>query len=224
MTTKSENDQVIADYLRENPDFFVSHPELLAVIKVPGLHDGRAISLHERQLEVLREKLRAMERKLAELVHIGRENDAISDKMLRWTRQMLLASDSSLIPQVVVDGMMSVFSVPQVALRLWGVRPEFAGLACAAPVEEDAMTLAGSMKQPYCGPNAEFRAAGWLVDAGVSTRSLALIPLRRGAEPGAFGMLVLGSADPSRFEAEMGTAFLERIAELTSAALSRLID
>jgi uncharacterized protein YigA (DUF484 family) len=35
-------------------------------------------------------------------------------------------------------------------------------------------------------------------------------------------MLVLASPDASRFESAMGTDFLERIAELASAALSRL--
>ncbi|MEK9775028.1 MAG: DUF484 family protein [Quisquiliibacterium sp.] len=223
MTTTSGNDREIADYLRENPEFFVSHPELLATLTVPALHGGRAISLHERQLEVLREKLRVTESKISEIVRIGRENDAIADKMQRWTRQMLIAADPSLIPQVVVDGMQNIFSVPQVALRIWGVRAEFSGLTCAAPIASEEMALASSMKQPYCGPNAEFGAASWLPEAGTSTRSLALVPLRRGVEPDAFGMLVLGSADPSRFDPEMGTAFLERIAELASAALFRLI-
>jgi uncharacterized protein YigA (DUF484 family) len=44
-----------------------------------------------------------------------------------------------------------------------------------------------------------------------------------GAAPQAFGLLVLGSPDPDRFDATMGTAFLERIAETASASLSRLL-
>ena len=52
--------------------------------------------------------------------------------------------------------------------------------------------------------------------------SIALIPLRPEPEAPAFGLLVLASPDAHRFNAEMGTDFLERIAELASAALSRL--
>ena len=37
-----------------------------------------------------------------------------------------------------------------------------------------------------------------------------------------FGLLVLGSPDPHRFEATMGTEFLSRMAELASSALSRM--
>jgi uncharacterized protein YigA (DUF484 family) len=65
---------------------------------------------------------------------------------------------------------------------------------------------------------------GWLSDAGTAM-SIALVPLRPGGSPGAgpaFGMLVLASPDPQRFEAGLATDFLERIAELASAALSRL--
>jgi hypothetical protein len=49
-----------------------------------------------------------------------------------------------------------------------------------------------------------------------------MLPLRVGASPDAFGLLVLGSPDKDRFQITMGTAFLARIAELASAALARL--
>jgi uncharacterized protein YigA (DUF484 family) len=162
--------------------------------------------------------------KLADLIRTGQENDAIGDKLLRWTRQLLLAADPERLPAAVIDGMQGGFGVPHVALRLWGLREAHRGLACAAPAEVDAITLANSMKQPYCGPNADFQAASWLPQGGASTRSIALLPLRKGADPTAFGMLVLGSPDPGRFQMNMGTAFLERIAEIASAALSRLVE
>ncbi len=216
-------DEDVARFLKDHPEFLVAHPEVLATVTVPDPHGGRAISLHERQLEVLREKNRAMEGRLAQLIRIGQENEAINEKLLKWTRQLLLAPDAHQLPRVVVDGMHAQFSVPQVALRLWGVREPYRGLEWAVPVAPDAVALANSMKQPYCGVNADFQAATWLPDGGLSTRSIALLPLRRGADPNAFGLLVLGSGDPSRFDANMGTAFLERIAELAGAALSRLV-
>jgi uncharacterized protein YigA (DUF484 family) len=224
MSASTIREDDIAGYLRDHPEFFGEHPELLASISVPHPHGGRAISLHERQLEVLREKNRAMERKLAELIRMGQENDAIGDKLLKWTRQLLLVTDNERLPQTVTDGMRGLFAVPQVGLRLWGLREPYRGLPCAAPVAVDAITLANSMKQPYCGPNDDFNAATWLPDGGADTRSIALLPLRKGLDPNAFGLLVLGSADPSRFEANMGTAYLERIAEMASATLARLVE
>ena len=65
----------------------------------------------------------------------------------------------------------------------------------------------------------------WRLAQTGQVQSLALLPLREGAVDGsgpAFGLLVLGSPDAQRFQADMGTDFLARIAELASAALSRL--
>lgn len=224
MTDRTISDEEVACYLREHTGFFESHADLLAAIHVPHPHGGRAISLQERQLEVLREKLRAHELRMADLLRIGQENDAITDKLQRWTRQLLLAADAAQLPDIVVDGLRTVFSVPQVAMRLWGLREAHLDLECARPVPVDVITLANGMRQPFCGPNSDFQAATWLPDAGADTRSIALLPLRKGIDPNAFGMIVLGSADPDRFRSGMGTAFLERIGETASAALSRLAE
>ncbi len=218
------SDDDVARHLREHPGFFNAHPDLLAALSVPDPHAGRAISLHERQLEVLRERNRTLEARLAELVRIGQENDAINERVQLWTRQLLLTADAARMPDTVAEGMRTVFSVPHVALRLWGLRPAYHDLACAAPVDDDVVSLANSMTQPYCGPNAAFQAATWLPEGGALTHSLALLALRKGADPRAFGLLVLGSADPDRYQANMGTAFLERITETASAALSRLVE
>ena len=214
----------VARYLRDHPEFFDQHADLLGTFTLPHPHGGRAISLQERQVEVLRERHRTLELKLAELIRIGEENDAIGGKQQKLTRQLLLAGDAGQLPDIVVDGLGTIFSVPQVAMRLWGLRDEWANLECAQPVPVDVITLANSMPQPFCGPNSDFQAATWLPEGGRDTRSIALLPLRKGIDPKAFGLLVLGSADPDRFRSGMGTAYLERIAEMASAALSRLAD
>ena len=92
----------VAQYLRTHPEFFESHTELLASISVSHPHGGRAISLQERQLEVLRERHRALEMRLADLIRIGQENDAITDKLQRWSRQLLLAAEPASLAQVAI--------------------------------------------------------------------------------------------------------------------------
>jgi uncharacterized protein YigA (DUF484 family) len=223
MTSPTSAEQV-AQYLHENPGFFDAHAELLASITVPHGHGGRTVSLVERQVDLLREKNKGLELRLAELLRIGQENDAIAAKLQRWTRDLLRTRDVARLPECVVDGMSAGFGVPQVALRLWRVDPAYRELPSAAEVEPEVTAFADSIVSPYCGPNAEFKAATWLPGGGSQTRSIALLALRVGAAPEAFGLLVLGSPDPSRFQTGMGTAFLERIAEISSAALSRLLD
>ena len=73
----------VAEYLKSNPGFFEQYADLLAQIYVPHPHGGRAVSLAERQMLTLREKNRATESKLAEIIAFGEENDAISEKVHR---------------------------------------------------------------------------------------------------------------------------------------------
>ena len=87
-------------------------------------------------------------------------------------------------------------------------------------------SFAASLSQPYCGVNSGFEAAGWLRAADGSeggATSLALIPLTHGTPARSFGLLVLGSPDPTRYTAEMGTEFLARVGDIASAALARCL-
>ena len=211
----------IANYLANTPDFFVRHAGVLAAVQLSSPHGQRAVSLQERQAELLREKIKGLELRSADMIRHGQENSAIADRLHRWTRELLLTRDTQDLPLVAAREMAAQFNVPQVAIKLWDVAPDFAGQAYAQGASDDVQAFASSLPRPYCGSNPGLEAAGWLVDAG-AVASLALIPLRAGEGQDAFGLLVLGSSDPQRFAADMGTEFLERMGELTSAALSRL--
>lgn len=212
----------VARYLAEHPDFFERHPELLGMINIPHPQNGQAISLVERQSLLLRERIRALEARIAEMLRHGEENDVIADKVVQWARALLLQVDPAQLPSTAVEELKRLFAVPFGAIRVWDVLPEYAGLACAEAVSDDVKRLASSMQAPFCGSNVGFEAARWMAADEGAIRSLAMLPLRVGASPDAFGLLVLGSPDKDRFQITMGTAFLARIAELASAALARL--
>ena len=211
----------IANYLANTPDFFERHAGLLAAVELTSPHSHRAISLQERQAEMLREKIKALELKAATMIRHGHENTIIAERLQRWTRELLLTRDARELPLVVVRELAARFLVPQVAIKIWGVADEFSGEDYALGVSEDAIAFAHSLNLPYCGANTGLEAVQWLVDPA-SAASVALVPLRAGIAPQAFGLLVLASADARRFTTDMGIDFLLRMGELTSAALSRL--
>ena len=211
----------IAEFLLNTPDFFERHAELLAQVQLTSPHGQRAVSLQERQAEMLREKIRGLELKAAEMIRHGQENVAIADKLQRWTRELLLTRDAVDLPGVIARQIAEQFVVPQVAIRVWGVAPEFSAQAFAQGASADVQAFASSLGTPYCGTNPGLEASQWLEEP-TAAASLALIALRAGGAPQAFGLLVLASPDPKRFDAAMGTDFLERIGALASAALSRL--
>ena len=211
----------IANYLVNTPDFFERHAEVLATVQLSSPHGGRAVSLQERQAELLRDKIKALESRSVDMIRYGHENMTIGDKLQGWTFGLLRTSDPAQLPDVIVRDLQLCFSVPQAAVRVWGVAPQWAHQAFASGCSEDVKAFSSSLAQPYCGSNPGLEAVSWL-DDGESAKSLALIALRE--EPGAraFGLLVLASSDVQRFQSDMGTDFLERIGELASAALSRL--
>jgi uncharacterized protein len=187
-------------------------------------HSHRAVSLQERQAEMLREKIKLLEQRIMEMIRNGNENVIVSDKILRWARNLLLTTDALALPELIVDEIKGQFAVPQVGLRIWDLANEFASVGYSQGVSEDAKLFASSLMEPFCGLNTGFEAVGWLEEPHTVT-SLALIPLRSGVAGStapAFGMLVLASGDAQRFHSGMGTEFLARIGELASAALSRL--
>lgn len=219
MTTGTLDSYAVAQYLIDHPHFFEEHAGLLGEVKLSSPLTGRAVSLQERQMEVMRDKYRALELRLAELTRRAEENAAIAERFHAWTQSLLVSSGGAAMARDLAEGLRQHFNVPQVTLRLWNLKPEYAGAWFAQDVTDDARIFANSLRAPYCGPNNDFEAVRWL-DQPDSVRSAVMLPL--GAPGQAFGMLVLGAPDPDRFTTAMGTDFLVHIAATASTALAPL--
>jgi uncharacterized protein YigA (DUF484 family) len=213
----------VATYLKAHPDFFDQMPGVLADLNVPHPQSGQAISLLERQASVLRDRIKSMELKLAELLRNGQENDAISNSIQRWVRGLFLHTDGRTLPRFLVDSLGSTFSVPSVAISIWKPHEAWAQEDWVGSATADYVAQMDQLRAPLCGPLSISPVARLLPEAGRDCQSMAVVPLRVGASPEAFGVMVLGSPDARRFAPDLGVAFLERISEIASAALSRVI-
>jgi len=197
----------VAQFLKANPQFFDQHPQLLESIYVPHPHGGRAIPLTERQIVGLREKVRILEGKLGEFVRFGEDNDAIGEKVHRLSLALLGAKDAPAAKQALHFHLQEDFAVPHVALKLW----------TSEGVDAELREKAEGMGAPQCGAAAGSPFLGWFGEAADHLRSIALIPL---GQTRSLGLLLLGSEDPQRFFAEMGTLYLRRIGELTAGVIA----
>ncbi len=211
----------VAHYLQNNPQFFEQHAELVANMVVPHPHSGRTISITERQMLALRDKNRQLEGKMGELLQFGEENDEIGKKMHRLAVGLIAAPSFHTVLHTVHLHLRDDFEVPHVTLRLWQLPVNGDDLPEFADVNPDLQALADTLLQPYCGSTSGFQTASWFGEAALHVRSQALIALREG-DP-TIGMLALGSEDPERFYAQMGTLYLERLGEMVAAALSRAL-
>lgn len=207
----------VAEFLQENPGFFNEHAELFASLSVPHPVQARAISLGERQILILRDKLKALEFQLATLGRQASFNESVTNKLNGWCARMLAEPIASRLPGHIVAGLAQEFDLAEVVLRVWDLDLPPEGVA--APVNDEVRSYANTLKHPYCGSVNDSAVTAWFQKP---TQSMAVIPLRTGqGEP--FGLLLLGSDDPERYSEEMGTDFLETIGTLSAAALSRLM-
>jgi uncharacterized protein YigA (DUF484 family) len=226
----------IANFLVNTPDFFERHAQILSSVRFVSPHGQRAVSLQERQADMLREKIRALELRMMEMIRNGSDNAVLADRLHRWSQSLLMIQHPADLPSIIVDEIQHHFMVPQVAIRVWHVSEAFQIEDFAQGASDEVKVFTQGLRAPYCGINADFEAVGWLAHPH-EAQSVAMLALRRTESPWTtletpetvdhshdttLGLLVLASPDPQRFHSSMGTDLLSRIAELASAALSRL--
>ena len=223
LSTITEDD--IVEFLVSTPDFFARHSEVLASVRLTSPHGNRAVSLSERQTEMLREKIRVLELRLMELIRHGSENDVLHQRLLAWAEGLMRAGSAASLPERVTDSLAHRFMVPQVSLRLWGLSKVYEAEPFVQGVSPETSAWAQALDKPLCGPVPHKDLLAWLAHP-LEVQSMAVIPLRADStEEGAssaFGLLVLASPDPQRFHANMGTELLQQLGRLAGACLARL--
>ncbi len=196
---KAEN---VAEYLQNNPDFFKEHAELLVDLVIPHPHGGRMISLSERQMLMLRERVKELEKKLSDWMEIAKENDALQNKVHQYALALIGAKGLATLQEVATRSLRDIFSIPHAVVRLWNEQPPSA----------EVMAFADGHTQPVCAHLAVHDTQLWFGETAGHLRSFAYLPLRNETE--SIGLLILASEDAQRFYPEMGTVFLQRIAEM----------
>ncbi len=216
-------EESVARYLQHNPDFFERHQPLLARLRLPHVRSGSTISLVERQVEVLREKHASLEQKLTDFVQVARANDAIADRMHRFTRRLLRAGSRDRALQNIEAGLRQDFDSFNSVLLLIGSEPTNADERFLRMLPQDDPRLKSfdtlfASGKPRCGQVRDTQRTFLFGAEAASIGSVALVPLM-GLDPP--GLLALGSPDRERFHPGMSVEFLGRMGELITDALAR---
>ena len=211
----------VADYLRDNPDFFQNNTSLLAALQIPHAV-GPAVSLVEHQVKVLRDQNSQLKRKLMDLVHIARDNNRLNERMHQLTLGLINASSLEALLDTLRENLLVEFKADTVTLRLAGL-PEARARECAVDIfDPDSKELNHfevflKSSRPQCGRFKQEQLQYLFGDQAQAIESVALIPL---GPKISLGLLAIGSREASRFHPGMGTLFLTHLGELTGLLLA----
>jgi uncharacterized protein len=215
-------EEAVARYLEDHPDYFVRHPDTLARLTLQHDVSGRAISLIERQVEALRGRETDLNRQLRELITIARENDVLGTRLHRFAVAMLDAVTLDDVFDGATELLRQEFRLDAVVIRVVGASEAAPARDEVVPGDEpqlQALLRPLAVGKPLCGGKLEDPAMRYLFGGYADeVRSCALVPL---GEKSGLGVLALGSRDPYRFHAGMGTLYLSRLGELLMHGLTR---
>ncbi|MBB2494048.1 DUF484 family protein [Aquipseudomonas ullengensis] len=208
----------VAAYLRQHPEFFVDHDELIPELRIPHL-PGEAVSLVERQVKLLRERNIDMRHRLSLLMDVARDNDRLFDKTRRLILDLLDASSLEEVVGAVEDSLRHEFQVPFVSLILFSEAPLGVGRAVTSAEAHQAIGNLLSGGKSTCGvlrPNELLFLFGEAEHEQVG--SAAVVSL---THQGLHGVLAIGSPDPQHYKSSLGTLFLSYVAEVLARVLPR---
>ena len=207
--------------LRENPDFLIRHPELLGVLELKH-QTGGAVSLIERQIEVLRQQKQVQEKRLLELMDVARDNERLAEIRHRLAINLLSTHDIDDVLNIVLDAFKDEMAADYAAIKLFSVDEkkieQSSGLFVNSNDESlNAFKTMLEHKNTVCGKSTDEQKNYLFVNDAAQIKSVAVIPLVAGAN---LGLIGLGAEDAERFTSAMGTDFLSQIGELISASLA----
>lgn len=215
----------VADYLRDNPEFFQNNPSLLATLEIPHAC-GPAVSLVEHQVKVLRDQNRQLKRKLMDLVHVARDNNRLNERMHQMTLGLVNNGTLEALLDTLREHLQGEFKADTVTLRIAGMTEARARECGVDRYETDSRELAHFESffktcRPQCGRFKPEQLQYLFGDQAEAIESAALIPL---GHRSSYGLLAIGSQEASRFHPGMGTLFLTHLSELLGLLLSSYLD
>lgn len=223
---REEIEGFICDYLSNNPDFFLTHPDILELMTLPGKQEesaGADLDLFS-DADYQNEKSETAADE-ADVAKTAPETACIMlkehKKMLDFACKLVHFKDDASLPNTVLDHFKDIFETDLGTIRLWNLMPNFAFLDFGERIDPDAEASICMMPAAYYGTNEGSMVADWLRVQESQTRSVLLVPLKR-PQGDVFGFICLASPDPDHFNRYSDGDVIQKTTELAQTSLSRL--
>lgn len=222
----SDFEHDIVRYLRDHPDFFEQHQALLSDMILTH-KTGPAVSLIERQVQVLREQKDQLKKKLQSLISTAQTNEKLNNNINALILELLDASSLSEVIDIIEQRIRADFEADAIVVKLLASGNEVlkqhedltAWQQPALAIGEKVMTA----RQPVCGPFNPEQMQALFDDADI--QSAGVIPLAKDKNSKhCYGIIAIGSYDPQRFRADMGTLFLSLLGQVLTRILKQHLE
>ena len=222
----TEFEHEMVRYLRDHPAFFEAHQDILAGMVLTH-ESGPAVSLIERQVQILREQKEEQKRKLQSLISTAHNNEKLNNNVNTLILELLDADSLDDVLKVIEQRIRADFEADAIVIKLLAsgneVLKEHEELTAwqqpALVIGEKVMTA----RQPVCGSFNSEQMQALFDDADI--QSAGIVPLAKDKNSkNCYGIIAIGSYDPQRFRADMGTLFLSLLGQVLTRILKRHLE
>ena len=204
---QKDQENLVAQWLLSTPGFFDRHPELLAQIELAHTHNGKAISLQEKQMALLRNQNRDLNQRLSEMLRFGTENDRTQSLMIDWIEGLLVTNQRTQAIESITSGLNQLFEIGKVEI---------------IPLAQVSENLNAQLqKATICG---DISLAKDLVQADLLLESGSIVLTQLNYQDTALGVLLMASPNLNKFTPQMGLSYIHQLAQIAAAALYRFRD
>lgn len=220
MSSELPSAEQVAAYLKAHKDFFVDHESLLADITIPH-ETGKAVSLVERQVVVLRERNLELRERLTRLLDVARENDMLFEKMRGLILALLETKTVPALAAALERELRLRFGSEYVSFLLFdasGATGTAQSIALVAAQEKVPALVRG--RQAVAGQLRKDELQFLFGHEGEQVRSCAVVPVQH-ERP--LGLLAIGSSSSDHFKSSMDTLFISFIGDVLARVLLPLL-
>jgi len=211
-------EDVVAKYLRQNPDFLEREPSLLKHLELSHA-SGPAISLIEKQVQYLRGQNEDLEQQLNQLIQIAADNEKLMSRLHVLTLELMSIGDLPTFFDRLSEALLSEFSADILNITLFDLKieagpktPLFHFKREDPEIQQFQDHLEKSVS--VCGRLNRNKRDFLFGSRAQWVQSTAWVPM------GEDGMLAIGSSDPARFYPGMGTLFLDLLSQVVTSRLA----
>jgi len=214
------DEQQVVAFLKARPEFLVRHPELLEQLEVAHAA-GSAVSLIERQVDLLRGKNLKLEDRLGRLLENAADNEKRAASVHKLARTLIRAPSLAAVLAGLRSCMKEDFGIDEVFVGVNAnvyKRHDIEGFVPLEPESAIVRAFENFIRTRLieCGPIEADKARLLFPKAELPVLSAAIVPLEKEKN---LGLLALGAREAERFQPRQGKLFLEMTADLVAAAL-----